>query len=51
VSRPTLECRTAPSALVPTAVNPPPAPSRWGVRRHPRIAQRNPKVQPNKGEG
>jgi len=24
VSRPTLECRTAPSALVQTAVNPPP---------------------------
>ena len=33
VARPTLECRTAPSALVQTAVNPPPAPSRWDVAR------------------
>ena len=31
VARPTLECRTATSALVQTAVNPPPAPSRCDV--------------------
>jgi len=31
VSRPTLECRTATSAPVQTAVNPPPSPSRWDV--------------------
>ena len=31
VSRPTLECRTATSALVQAFMNPPPAPSRWDV--------------------
>ena len=39
VARPTLECRTATSALVQTAVNPPPAPSRWDVSGNARATE------------